>query len=1197
MTDVFISYSRSDREVAKVFADAFAAQGWSVWWDPEILVGTQYDKTIEDELDRAKCVVVLWSKRSVESRWVRSEASKAVERSALVPVRIGADAEVPLEFTKIQTADLAGWDGDRENPTFAGLVRGIERAIGGEPRHPPVVAGRPAVSRAKPRTFARLALVAAPTVAALVLAGIAMTIHRPTAFDLDLTVTKLSFVSAAQQGAELVGKTPFAALQLHGIERGTIEAKEAALVQHVGDATEVAPMSTATPLALPIKISERKPKGASVTFASPGNAAEVAGELDRLFLSPGDRAELEITQENRPALSVHIPHQPARIVLSTRGEVIVEVVDATIDTANRNLLEGAAMTLRLDAGDGSFSEMLATGEGPTVLLWPTSELRPPVSLVSNLPVSVLDFQTQGPTGAAVTTLSGDGTIGFAQAGGRGRIDVKQGHYLVLHDLKTFFIRKAAVSTRGEGHSPRGWWHGRLAQVRPCGRCSRTYSDLVRLDLAAAAVGAFVQLGGLAVSNDACRIQTHEGVAAVTLKRYLSVVILLLILAAPWLALGQIAGTKVGVVKIVTAPGSKTGTGIVVRRDHDEAWIVTAMHVVSDADEISVQFPGADKGWKALARNIEFDNPAQGLALLRVAGSLPAEVVALPLATDSAISAGEEVTIIGHQPSTGDWGVLTGTVSGLRGRELVIQAPIQEQTSGGPVIVEGRVIGLVQRRDPSGQFGYAVTAQAIKEYLAGNQVSVVAAPTTPARPAEAKPPPIAPPPARAPQQPAALASVLTSASAEALRAVLDKGKKSDLHWPLFLSDEGGRDLLERSVLLAVESVRRTNSAEGQDALRRGLGFLVRPSHVLDHGYPVRAVALSASGEHLATASDDGTARVWETASGREIVRVSHGEPACSLAFSPDGMLLATSSKGDIGAAIWHTRTGREMHRLEHTSIEDLAFSRDGSLLATASLNGKSAIVWDVATGKEVSRLVHDRPVEGVMFSRDAQHVFTRFDSSYRGPVFVWESRTGKLVQKLGQDDDRPVQDFALSPDGTRLAIASLEKVRVYTVGQWNTVTTAASRAVIHAVAFSPDGAKLAVGAEWSVAIMSPSTGELKRLGEGGDTTRFVAFSRDARYVLSLHQDRTARVWETDGGRELMRIPTYQFAHNSHAPAAFSADGRLVISIGYDSVKYWPLPPEEFLVEEACRRLTRNLTQAEWKELLPDERYRKTCPSLP
>ena len=101
---------------------------------------------------------------------------------------------------------------------------------------------------------------------------------------------------------------------------------------------------------------------------------------------------------------------------------------------------------------------------------------------------------------------------------------------------------------------------------------------------------------------------------------------------------------------------------------------------------------------------------------------------LPLATDLTVAGGEQVNMIGHQASIGDWGILTGNVSGRKGREIVIQAPIQEQTSGGPVILKDRVVGLVQRRDPSGSFGYAVTAQAIREYVEGNQVSLVPGPS-------------------------------------------------------------------------------------------------------------------------------------------------------------------------------------------------------------------------------------------------------------------------------------------------------------------------------------------------------------------------------------------------------------------------------------------------------------------------------------
>jgi formylglycine-generating enzyme required for sulfatase activity len=237
------------------------------------------------------------------------------------------------------------------------------------------------------------------------------------------------------------------------------------------------------------------------------------------------------------------------------------------------------------------------------------------------------------------------------------------------------------------------------------------------------------------------------VTLLSAARRLRVVALLLGLAAmlPATSRAQMAEIRRGVAKIVvTAPTSKTGAGIVVRRGADGAFIVTAAHVVSGADKIVVQFFGVARSWPAEVRNIEVENVAQGLALLRVADLLPTEVLALPLAIEVTASGGEQVSMIGHQRSTGDWGMLAGNVSGRKGREIVIQAPIQEQTSGGPVILGGHVIGLVQRRDPSGAFGYAVTAHAIWEYVQGLQVALAPLPSAPAA-GEAGPSPTKAPP--------------------------------------------------------------------------------------------------------------------------------------------------------------------------------------------------------------------------------------------------------------------------------------------------------------------------------------------------------------------------------------------------------------------------------------------------------------------
>jgi formylglycine-generating enzyme required for sulfatase activity len=202
-------------------------------------------------------------------------------------------------------------------------------------------------------------------------------------------------------------------------------------------------------------------------------------------------------------------------------------------------------------------------------------------------------------------------------------------------------------------------------------------------------------------------------------------------------LGQVASFKSGVVKImVSSPARKTGAGFVIARTSNVIYIVTAAHVVERADKISVQFFSPESTpVSARTRHVEAGNP-QGMALLEVSGPVPPDVQALPLANESTFSGGESVTAIGHQASTGDWGVITGTVSSRKGREIVIQAPIEEQASGGPVFHDNRVLGLVV--STRGNFGYAITARAVQDYVEGFGV-VAGRSTVTAEKSAAKPP--------------------------------------------------------------------------------------------------------------------------------------------------------------------------------------------------------------------------------------------------------------------------------------------------------------------------------------------------------------------------------------------------------------------------------------------------------------------------
>jgi hypothetical protein len=129
MADVFISYASQDRDRAANLASALGEGGWSVWWDRKIVAGQAFDQVIERELETAKSVVVLWSIHSVESEWVKNEASAASERRVLVPALID-NVRLPLEFRRKQTADLIGWDGDTSHGGFHALCEGIAATMG-----------------------------------------------------------------------------------------------------------------------------------------------------------------------------------------------------------------------------------------------------------------------------------------------------------------------------------------------------------------------------------------------------------------------------------------------------------------------------------------------------------------------------------------------------------------------------------------------------------------------------------------------------------------------------------------------------------------------------------------------------------------------------------------------------------------------------------------------------------------------------------------------------------------------------------------------------------------------------------------------------------------------------------------------------------------------------------------------------------
>lgn len=148
MADVFVSYKAEDRKRVAQLVQALEANGLSVWWDAHIGGGDEWRDTIQRHLDEAKCVIVVWSKRSIgpDAHFVRDEATRAQRRHAYLPLRID-QVEPPLGFGETQAISLVGWSGGRSDRRYQSLLAAARAIISGGPRPVHVHVEKPDVSR------------------------------------------------------------------------------------------------------------------------------------------------------------------------------------------------------------------------------------------------------------------------------------------------------------------------------------------------------------------------------------------------------------------------------------------------------------------------------------------------------------------------------------------------------------------------------------------------------------------------------------------------------------------------------------------------------------------------------------------------------------------------------------------------------------------------------------------------------------------------------------------------------------------------------------------------------------------------------------------------------------------------------------------------------------------------------------------
>lgn len=348
--------------------------------------------------------------------------------------------------------------------------------------------------------------------------------------------------------------------------------------------------------------------------------------------------------------------------------------------------------------------------------------------------------------------------------------------------------------------------------------------------------------------------------------------------------------------------------------------------------------------------------------------------------------------------------------------------------------------------------------------------------------------------------------------------------------------------------------------------------------------VWVVALSADGRLLATADNDGTTRLWDVATHKQIgaAIVTKNNLVLALAFSADGTRLATA-QGYGTFRLWDVATHREIGGPltspvptdvwagpEPPTYIGIAFSPSGSILATADSDG-AVRFWDVATHKQIGApmaLPGDN-VPGLAFSPDGAMLATA-DSD--GVVRLWDAATRSQIgapMVTGVDETNNYLAVAFSPDGTTLASMDGNTIQLWDVGMLNEIGAPItvpgslnSLAGVNGVAYSPDR-RLLVTADgngtvdlWDVTthrqIGMPITADPGSLKSFDGGVRGVAFSPDGRLLATADGDGTVKLWDVATRRQIGATITVPGDGNAIAlpgsssvlGVAFSPDGRLL-----------------------------------------------------